>query len=219
MRFRNPSLTPAELVARRACGHADQIEKDWRTLFGSTATYPQDAIRSALTPVLAKYPAREATRDEVAIHEAGHFVLFERMGMGAAQARIFGPAGGRGAWTGTAGAWGRADRQWVTKANTWGHEPLWGEAIAALGGPFAEALLGRGDAFGSLGELVAATLWAVRVAKLTGEPWEAAVLKAVIEAIYLVELLAPEIREVGEELARRRRIGSEQSIKKILACQ
>lgn len=214
-----PSLDPStgrtELAARQAAGHTDQIERDWSTLFGSTANYPEKAIRSALTPWLARHPTTGATT--AAVHEAGHFVLFERMGMSAQTAKIHGSAGGRGAWTGSAGAWGQPDRTCVANAKTWGHAPPWGKAIATLAGPIAEELVGEGDALSSIGELVGATLWAVRVGKLRGQPSDAAVLKAVTEAISLVERLAPEIRDVGEVLARRKRISRDLSIEKILA--
>lgn len=216
MPSRDPLTGPPELAALQASGHAKQIERDWSTLFGSAANYPERAIRSALELWLAGHPTTGATREMAAFHEAGHFVLFERMGISAQTAKIHGSAGGRGAWTGGAGAWGQPDRACVINAKTWGHVPLWGEAIATLAGPIAEELVGEGDALSSIGELVGASLWAGRVGKLTGQPSDAAVLKAAIEAISLVERLAPEIRDIGELLAHRKRI-SRDDVLKILA--
>jgi hypothetical protein len=217
MRFRKPPLSPAEVAGRQAAGQTNQIERDWLALFGSTQVYPRAATRSALTPWLAGHPTTGATRETAAIHEAGHFVAFERMGMIAATARIYGPAGGRGAWTGTAGAAGSPDRYQVENAKTSGWEPLWGEAIATLAGPIAEELVGRGEALSSIGELVGASLWAVRVGKLTGQPGDATVFKAVVETTSIVERLASEIRHIGDVLAGRKRISRDRSIESILS--
>jgi hypothetical protein len=79
MRSRNPPMSPADLIAHQAAEHTDQIQKEWRLIFGPNESCPEEAIRTALTSLLAGQPTKGATLDEAAIHEAGHVVLFERM--------------------------------------------------------------------------------------------------------------------------------------------
>lgn len=216
MRSRNPPMSRAGLTARQAAGHTDQIRTEWRLIFGPNESYPEDAIRAALTPWLAGHPTSGATREQAAIHEAAHFALFERVGMIACTARIYGPRGGAGAWTGTAGPMERATWSRLWGANFGGPTMVGGEAIAAMAGPIAEELMGEGDALSSTGELIGGSIWAGRAGELTNTATDVAVSGAVVEAISLVERLAPEIQDIAQVLAHRKRI-SRANVEDILA--
>lgn len=200
----NPPTDPAELTARQAAGHTDQIRTEWRLIFGPNESYPEDAIRAALAPWLAGHLTRGATREQAAIHEAAHLVAFERVGMIACTAQIYRSRGGQGAWAGTAGPAERAGWSRIWGKNFGGPTMIRGEAIAAMAGPIAEEVIGGGDALSSIGELVSASLWAMRAGELAGQPWKATVSSAVVESISLVEQHAPDIQAIGQVLARRK---------------
>jgi hypothetical protein len=217
MRSHNPPMCPAELTARQAAGHTDQIRREWQLIFGRNESWPEEAVCAALTPWLAGHPTRGATREQAAIHEAGHFVVFECVEMIACTARIYGPRGGGGAWTGTAAPATRAKWSAIYGENFGGSAMVGGEAIAAMAGPIAEELIGGGDALSSIGELIGGSIWAARAGELTNTPEKAAVSSAVATSVSLVECLAPEIQDIGQVLAHRKHISRDRSIEKILA--
>jgi hypothetical protein len=219
----------ADLIARQACAQAEVIGRDWRILFGPDEPWDNDVTAKALVPFLTEHPMRSASQLAIAIHEVGHLIAFERLGMIATHAYIEGSALGRRGWGGEANAVNRAEH-----ANRhlpppyWGPDVLWNEAVSALAGPVAEERLGggdawggsfTGDAWGSIGELIAASFWAAEARRLDGQDDEReAFCDALRVAIHIVELYPTAIREIAGMLVRRRRIyATDRSVKKILA--
>lgn len=210
------SMTPGERIARQAQGHTDTFCLDWRNVFGPAV--PFGRLHLVFAAYLARHPMRTSTMKMTALHEAGHYIAFERLGMVATFANIHGSAFGRGGWGGGANAAERPDYHCVVNADRWGFATFWGEAIAALSGPIAEELLGSGDALGSVGELAGAALWVKAAAVLAKQNEGEALRETVRKALSLVEAFEPQIRAIADVLARRKRIDRwQRPVKKILA--
>jgi hypothetical protein len=216
---RNPASSPATLITRQARDHAEAIGRDWRRISRPGDEPPNyDDWAEALTPFLREHPMRRATQQMASLHECGHLIAFERLGMVAAQAHIEGSAFGRGGWAGKANALNHAYRRLLPPY--WDPEEFRGEAISAFAGPVAEELWGDGDALDSIGELLGASLCAEFPARLRGEDGESGVIavkNAVACAISLAEQYGPAMREIAALLSRRKRISRWQpSVLKIL---
>jgi hypothetical protein len=89
--------------------------------------------------------------------------------------------------------------------------------VSILAGPIAEELLGGGDAFASIGELIEASVFAFRAKDLDGHTSGDILGGVLLETFFLVEDL-PQIQTIAEMLERRKRITSrEPSVRKVLA--
>ncbi len=217
MRTLKPSISPAELIASLADGHTASLYHDWRHVLGAAAPYPKQPIREVFAAYLTSYPTPAATKEMVALHEAGHYIAFERLGMIATTAAIRGSAFGRDGWSGGANAIERPDHHWVMNARRWGLALLWNEAIAGLAGPIAEEILGGGDALGSVSELAGAALWVACAAELAGQDGGEALRQTVRKAIALVERHEPGIRDIAGALEHKKSISRfDRPVKKIL---
>ena len=102
-------LTPDEVVAQQALGHARTVYYHWRQLFGVAAPYAEQPILQMFEEYLLRHPMRKATQMMAALHEAGHYIAFERLGMLATFAHIRGSARGRDGWSSGANAAERPD--------------------------------------------------------------------------------------------------------------
>jgi hypothetical protein len=177
---------------------------------------PEGTPRTVLELFLARHAMRAATKWMVAIHEAGHGVAYERLGLLLRKAEIRGSAGGHSGWGGTAYSFSCLSYR---RPQDWDAAALRREAMAALAGPIAEELLGGGDALGSIGELVDASVLALRAADLEGRDAPSEVVHEILHGtISLVERHAPEILGIGGVLTKRKCIYREdRPIRRILA--
>jgi hypothetical protein len=180
----------------QARAHVSVISKAYEAFFPHAPVDAEGTPRTVLELFLSRYPMRAATRGQAAIHEAGHFVLFERLGLCATTAEIRGSAGGLYGWGGGAHSW-----NWLTYRGPeqWDAAALRREAVTVLAGPIAEELLGGGDALGSnIGELVEAVVLALRAADLEGHEARSEVVQEILHGtISLVEHHEPEILGIG----------------------
>jgi hypothetical protein len=216
MPCRNSPPSPAELIACQARAHAEVIGEDWQRISWPGDEPPDyDDWAEVLTPFLIEHPMRRSTRDMISLHEAGHVIAFERLGMLAAGAHIEGSS--RGEWSGTATAINRSYRR--LRPPYWAPEEFRAEAVAAFAGPVAEELFGGGSALASIGELLGACLCAEFAAQLRDEDDErVAVDEALTCAISLVERYGPAIREAAALLSSRKHIWrGNRKVQKILA--
>jgi hypothetical protein len=160
------------------------------------------------------------TRALAAIHEAGHFIAFERLGMVAGEAYIVGSPFGRNGWSGGAIAWraaaiARSRADYAPSSSS--PNELRVEAISSFAGPVAEELLGGGDARHNISELIGACVCAERAAQLSREGREA-VARALTRTISLVEQYEHVIRGIATVLDRKKSIWRhDQPVRKILA--
>jgi hypothetical protein len=193
----------SETLRAQARAHVRQISRAYEAFYPDVPRDEEGMSLTVLEPFLAIHPMQAATRDQVAIHEAGHFVAFERLGLLAGNAEIRGSAGGRNGWSGRATSWHWRSYQ---RPEDWDAASLRREALTVLAGPIAEELSGAGDTLSSIGELVEASVLAFRAAASDGPVPSDVLREVLIEAISLVERHAPEILGIGEVLARKRRI-------------
>jgi hypothetical protein len=207
------SSVNAERLARQARIDVDLIRSVYQAFFPDVAR-DGPRILIVLEAFLVRHPRRSATREQTAFHEAGHFVSFERLGLGAFEAKIRRSAGCRFGWGGEA-----FNLDWRTyrRPQDWDAGALWREAATVLAGPIAEERLGGGDALSNFGELVEASVLAFKAAELqAGVPYEV-LREVVIETVSLVEH-SPEILRIAGLLKSRRRVNRWQpSVQKILA--
>ena len=94
----------SERLRAQARAHVSLISDACRAFYPHVPRDPEGTSRTVLELFLARHPMRAATKEQAAIHEAGHFVAFERLGLLAAKAEIHGSAFGRGGWGGAAGS-------------------------------------------------------------------------------------------------------------------
>lgn len=193
-----------ERIVGQARNHARVRGHDYRTIFGPHEWWADEPLIGPLEEFLTRHPMSAASKEMVALHEAGHSITFERLGMWMAFAHIHGSAFGHYGWSGGASA--RNSVVWDPRPETWDLAAFRGEARSALAGPIAEELLGGGDALGSIGELAGARCWAERVAELEGREEHEVVREVVISATSLVERYEGDIRDLADVLARRKRI-------------
>jgi hypothetical protein len=149
------------------------------------------------------HPMRGATQREAAIHEAGHYVGYEVVGMQAAVAELFSPRRGETEWSGRASAWDMRPR------DREGYTPdiLRADLVATLAGPIAEALLTpEGDPLSSLPELVEARFVAEALADMTNRAAAGVFFLAALRAASMVERHAAGIEQCAARLMTRRRI-------------
>ena len=205
------------LRAQQATGQLGPIKWTYQKVHGPDKPLDDGAVLAQLEAFLVKHPMRAPTRMQAGIHEAAHFVAFERLGLVAGTAAIYGSAFGRAGWGGEASAWNSLYHI-PTLPQDWSPDALLREAQAGLAGPLAEELLGDGDVLGSIGELVEAAVFAERAGQLTNRDESEARRDALLGAVSLVERHAPEVLDIAALLERRGRISrSQPSIRKILA--
>ena len=151
---------------------------------------------------LTRHRMRGLTKVQAAIHEAAHFFADERVGKGAYQAHIHGSPFGR-YWGGEASSVDSLDYLY---ADEWTADQLRREAWIVLAGLIAEELIGGGDAFGSVGELVEAAVLAFKAADVVGRDRREVLREVVAEAVSLVECWRARIEDFAVVLERRKRI-------------
>jgi hypothetical protein len=134
----------------------------------------------------------EVTKWLAALHEAGHFVAYERLGFLAGTAEIGESGGGHAC-------------PWAPPIYSYPLAPddFLRDAQAVLAGPIAEELLGGGDLLGSsIGELIDAAIRSRRAADLAGrdsiEMWD----ETLLGAVALIEHHKPEILDIAAVLER-----------------
>jgi hypothetical protein len=206
-----------DLLHAQARGHLRPIKQAYRDVHGLRCDEPfnDDAFLAPLKVFLAAHPMRSGTKEQVALHEAGHFVGFEACGLIAGTAEIHGSTFGRYGWGGVAKPWNSPAYLWPQDLVP---DDFLGDARAALAGPVAEELLADGDALSSIGELADAALRSDRAAELSGrddiEMWN----ETLLGAVALVERHRPEILDIAEVLGRKKRISrTDRAVEKILA--
>jgi hypothetical protein len=70
------------------------IGDDYRTIFGPHESRADEPLIRPLEEFLTRHPMSPASKEMVALHEAGHSITFERLGMWMAFAHIHGSAFG-----------------------------------------------------------------------------------------------------------------------------
>ena len=135
-----------------------------------------------------------------ATHEAGHFLAFEVLGLGASVAQIHGRLFGWGGWGGTAHPLSEVHFLYATP------DDLLKEALVSLAGPLAEQILSNGDALSSAGELFGARIYVDRAAKMTGEDTDILWHRTIIKAVALVYHYNSAINGIAQLLSARRRV-------------
>jgi hypothetical protein len=207
--------SPHDLLHAQARGHLNYyIKPACREVLGLHCNGPfdDDAALASLKVFLTAHPMRAATMEQAALHEAGHFVLFERLGFLAGTAAIYGSPFGRNGWGGGACRWSPPIYN-----GRLAPDDFLRDAQAALAGPIAEELLGGGDVLGGIGELVDASIRSARAADLAGrdtiEMWD----ETLLGAVALVEHHKPEILDIAAVLERQKRISrTDRAVEKIL---
>ena len=144
------------------------------------------------------------TIEQIALHEAGHFVAAEALGMVATTAEIHGYAGGRGGWGGSAGAWERP----VLDRGEWGFtaEEVEHEGAFTLAGPVAEHLFKGGDPYRGLGEILVVCIIAAHLADLRRESRAITLSNLFASTAQVVRILTPQIEEIAGFLKSQRSI-------------
>ena len=207
-------MNRAETVRFQACSQLKLLNGTYHDLWRRRPRNEEGDL-GILEAFTRRHPMTAATKEQAAIHEAGHSVAYERLGMMMNAAEINGPPFGRGGWSGTAqyrelfyGPW---RGEWYPGAMRRG-------AIATLAGPIAEELIGRGDALSSVGEVVAAIVLVRCAAELEGHKPSEILHEVVLGSSVLVTRHEPEIRDIGALLIKRGRIRrSQPSVRKILS--
>ena len=201
----------SERLSAQARDHFRVAEAPCRKFFAGRKLLDPAVFEAFLT----RHPMRNATREQVALHEAGHFIGFERVGSGAFQAHVDGTPFGHYGWGGGANG---LDRLEYLYPEEWTPDQLRREAWTGLGSPIAEELIGGGDALGSVGELVEAAVLAFKAADVARRDGDKVLREVIVGGVSLVECCRAEIEAVAAVLGRRKRITcSERSVKKILA--
>jgi hypothetical protein len=197
------------LRATQVRNSTDVIEGFWTWVFADRdEPFPRDRIQERVARHFMLRPPRRVSRESVAAHESGHFVTLHLERFGACSAKIF---GSRHGWAGEA-------HQWSAPCLT---NPcqLLGQARVVLAGPIAEELLGdagRGGAADNIEELLKVRFILLRAAELSGCKKGLLWRSTPIKAAQRVEFFAPEIRDLGAVLARRKAIHAERPVKCIL---
>src|ERR1039458_842325 len=130
--------------------HTDRIMIKLRRLYEEVPKTADEDMRLFIEGYLRKNPPPPATKRQIALHEASHFVAFEVEGMVAGKAEIGGSPFGRYGWGGIAGYL----EPRLLDGYPYHPDDLLSEATATFAGPLAEAMLGGGDLYSSIGELV-----------------------------------------------------------------
>lgn len=187
-------------------GHASQVLTASRGL-----NISNQVVDDAIDGFLEVFPQKKATKTMAGIHEAAHFVAYTVLGLGAWKAEIHGTKFGRGGWGGRAVPCNDFDPQ-----NASGKHFL-NEALATLAGPFAEHILGNGDAYSSVGELFAARIYVSRAALHTGQNSDTLWYQTLVQAEGLVHQYREHILVLASFLETRKEITCIMpSVKKIL---
>jgi hypothetical protein len=159
-------------------------------------------VRGLIVRCLREHPMTDATRRQVALHEAGHLLAYEVEGLVALKANIHGSPYGRGGWSGK--AWPANElcigpRDW----QRWGSpNDLLREARMSFAGPWAEFFLGGGDIASSIGELVESHILAAQAADLLGRDPRMVVDEVVAGTRAIVAEYMAEIEEIADLLER-----------------
>ena len=173
-------------------GHASQVLTASRGL-----NISNQVVDDAIDGFLEVFPQKKATKTMAGIHEAAHFVAYTVLGLGAWKAEIHGTKFGRGGWGGRAVPCNDFDPQYASGKH------FLNEALATLAGPFAEHILGNGDAYSSVGELFAARIYVSRAVLHMGEDADGLWYQTLVQAEELVDRYRESILEVAELLERR----------------
>jgi hypothetical protein len=209
------SSLPQDIIYLQARAHLDPIKQAHQNALGRPdVPFNDDAVIAPLKVLLAAHPMRAATKSQAAIHEAAHFILYERLGFLATIADICGQPFGRGGWGGSARRWNSPLFYWM---EDWYPDAFLRDAQAMLAGPIAEELIGEGEALSSVGEVVAASILVRRAAELLGrddiEMWD----ETLLGTVALLERYRPEILDIAALLERKKRIScTDRPVKKIL---
>jgi hypothetical protein len=205
MRYKNA----ASRARVQASNHADVIIRAIRKIRGPGAVVEKDAVRDKIEVCLLTHPTRGASKRQAAVHEAGHLVAYEAEAMVAVAAAIRRVSQHCQAWTG----WALCINCPYTQYGPLPHDPedFLRDASAALAGPWAEALLGDGDALGSLAEVCEARLLVSQGAQIMNRS------NCDIWRETLVRTHANEIEKIADILMRSQQVAAVQpSIRKIL---
>jgi hypothetical protein len=213
-RARAKRLTRADQVRNSV----NVIRHFWMRDFGfgfgrSRRPFPHALIQQDVEQHFMLRPPHAVGRHDVAIHEAGHFLMAHVEGFTPAVAKIY----GRGnAWGGEIWLW---DTPCPADPRADPHE-LWSYACVTVAGPIAVELLGdigKGGATDCIEELFDALFILERAAELREcDPlrlWR----QTLYETAQRVEMLTAEILDLAEILSRRKTIwASDPAVQRIL---
>jgi hypothetical protein len=169
-----------------------RIEETIREVYGRFTLVDRAHVVGRFEAFFTKHPKRRATRRDAALHEAGHFVLFEACGAYSNEAMIYGSPSGE--WGGEA----------VYFFGPPDHDAR--KAQVTLAGPLAEYLLGGRAVHNNVGELFEARFLAGRAARISkgdrAKTWREVVLRTVA----LVSRHSNDIQDVARQLQCRQHI-------------
>ncbi len=192
---------PEAMIERQAYAQVVTPFRTIRKLYGFSCEGFREVLYVRLRNFLREHPMRAATREQTAIHEAGHLISFEMQEMVAEYARLEGASFGHGGWGGAANCWERPSIGPKADARN-----LLRDARCALAGPVAEELLGGGDVFGSVGELIDARVLINFAARQVGYQPDALAREELLSVANAIEINATALLSISDQLARKREI-------------
>ncbi len=188
-------------IERQAATHARRLTYYLKKII-TLQNDAEEQILIAVRGFLNWHPMQTATKEQAALHEAGHFVAYEVEGLGAGQSEIRGTPFGRGGWSGSAAPYeSRLDPWSDPTAND-----LIAEAKTAIAGPWAEELLGSGDLLSSISEVLEFHFLVAVAAKTLGNDRHKLLAATITEMTDFTWQYENEIRGIADRLQRRRKI-------------
>ena len=181
-------------------------------LYRNVSQEANQEVKKFIAARFQQYPPQPMTKEQAALHEAGHYIAFEAEGMIATTAEIHGSAGGRKGWGGIAYAAERPmyNAQPITPGK------LISEARAAIAGPWAEFSLGGGDFSDSISEIIEVHFLAACAAERLGCRRHQVLDHIVVGTAATVNAHRTGIEKIAELLGNQKRIFRNPSIRSVL---
>jgi len=202
----------AAMIEGQAYAHVAYPVRTIRKVYGQRIAGVHEMLTARMRNFLHEHPMPAATRQQTAVHEAGHLVAFELEGMSAWAAEISGTPFGHQGWGGSASC---SNEVFVNeKANA---SDLLRHARAAVAGPIAEGLIARGDVYGSVGELIDARVLIDCAARRLGADPDELAHATLVQVVAYIEANAVCVSAIADRLSGRRLVWRKQIEKQFAA--
>lgn len=183
--------------------HTSRVMKTVRALRPDIPEAAYQQVRTFVRSFLKKHGQPDATRKQAALHEAGHYVVYEAQGMIAGSAYIIGSPGGWAGWSGYALA---VKAPLLQNRYSYTTQDVIDEARATIAGPWAEAVLGRSSPNSSVSEIIETHFLAARAAEMSHRESNHVLADIIASTAAIVRTFEEEIQRVASYLERRRNI-------------